>query len=318
MVCLQTLLTGQCIKLNLEDLDDVEAAQTTPDRYQQFEQYINDMMAPYLVRQPADRPPSSPASNDYDQDSVMKPPCWLRLCKKHPEFDQAIKRYRTDAAIGFELNDGSYDILLVPRYRFRYEKRGGRPPRRLFKGQGDIAAGLKARKIGKNQYKFLRDEIFVPFVVKRNVPVTFFEKGKAVRSADVAFFASGMLTFKLNHTTMLLEEKYDRFMLISSELYLRSPLQAGDKVRIATGTLMNSVGEVVTPNHDIDTYLVRIDGGGDEEVEGVHLRRHFSVGGHVSVVASSADGWAGRNCFVTKLEGSSITVSSSNAKDEVC
>jgi hypothetical protein len=311
------LLTGQCIELNREDLDDVDAGHTALDRYQQFEQYINEMMAPYLVHQPANHTPSSPASHDYDEDAVMKAPCWLRLCKKHPEFDKGIKRYRTDAAIGFELNDGLYDILLVPRYRFRFEKRGGRPPRRLFKGQGDVAAGLKARKTGDNQYRFLRDEIFVPFVVKRDVPAKFFEKGKAVQSADVSFFASGMLAFKLNHTTMMLEEKYDRFMHISSELFLRSPLQARDKVRIETGTFMNSVGEVVTPNHDIDTYIVRIDGGGDEEVEGVHLRRHFSVGGHVSVVASSADGWAGRVCFITKLEGSSITVNSSNTKDEV-
>jgi len=305
--------------LNREDLDDVEIGQTTLDRYQEFEQYINDMMAPYLQRPAVERSESRASYGD-DHDSVLKPPCWLRLCKKHPDFDKGIKRYRADAALGFELKNGSYDILLVPRFRFRFEKRGGRPPRRLSVGQGDTTAGIKARKTSDNTYKFLLDEIFVPFVVKRDIPFKFFEKGKTVRSVDVSFFATGMLTFKLNHETMLIGEKYNRFMLISSELFLRSSLEAGERVRIETGSFMSSVGEVVMANHDSDTYILRIDGREDGvEVEGVHLRRHFSVGDHVSVVNSLAKEWVGGVCFITKLqvEGSLITVQSRDTKDEV-
>ncbi|KAF8328765.1 hypothetical protein F5887DRAFT_924101 [Amanita rubescens] len=54
------------------------------------------------------------ASRYDDHNSVMKPPCWLRLCKKHPDFDKGIKRYRADAALGFELKDSSSNMLLVP------------------------------------------------------------------------------------------------------------------------------------------------------------------------------------------------------------
>src|SRR6266576_1999860 len=307
-----------CTKLNCEDLNDGQIGQTTLDRYQEFEKYINDMMAPYLQRPVTAEEPQSQASHYDDHNSVMRPPCWLRLCKKHLDFDKGIKRYRADAALGFELKDGSYDILLIPRFRFRFEKRGGRPPRRLSVGQGDMPAGIKARKIGDNTYKFIFDEIFVPFVVKRDVPSKFFEKGKTVRSVDISFFATGMLTFKLNHETMLMGEKYDRFMLISSELFLRSPLEAGEQVRIETGSFMNSVGEVMMANHDIDTYSVRIDGREDGlEVEGVHLRRCFSVGDHVSVVNSLANDWVGGVCFIAKLEGSLITVQSRDTKDEV-
>ncbi|KAF8323663.1 hypothetical protein F5887DRAFT_927174 [Amanita rubescens] len=300
-----------------EGVDDVEDAQITVDRHQEFEQYINDMMGPYLQR-PANHQPSKQASHDDDDGSLMKPPCWLRLCKKHPDFDKGIKRYRADAAIGFGLNDGSYDVLLIPRYRFKFERRGGRPPRRLFNGPGDVTpGGLKARKIGKDTYKFLLDKIFVPFVVKRGVPAKFFEKGKAVRSADVAYFASGMLTFRLNHAIMV-EEKHNRFMLISSELFLRSPLEAREKVKVETGTFMSMEGEVVMANHDDDTYSVRVDGKEDvEEVEGVHLRRRFSLGDHVSVVTSLANGWAGSVGFITKLEGGLITVQSRDTKDEL-
>src|SRR6266550_3681905 len=281
-----------CTKLNCEDLNDGQIGQTTLDRYQEFEKYINDMMAPYLQWPVTAEEPQSQASHYDDHNSVMRPPCWLRLCKKHLDFDKGIKRYRADAALGFELKNGSYDILLVPRFRFRFEKRGGRPPRRLSVGQGDMPAGIKARKIGDNTYKFLLDEIFVPFVVKRYVPSKFFEKGKTVRSVDISFFATGMLTFKLNHETMLMGEKYDRFMLISSELFLRSPLEAGERVRI--------------------------DGREDGlEVERVHLRRCFSVGDHVSVVNSLANDWVGGVCFIAKLEGSLITVQSRDTKDEV-
>ncbi|KAF8335501.1 hypothetical protein F5887DRAFT_1079142 [Amanita rubescens] len=68
----------------------------------------------------------------------------------------------------------------------------------------------------------------------------------------------------------------------------------------------------------ISTHSVRIDGRKDGvEVEGVHLRRHFSVGDHVSVVNSLAKDWVGGVCFITKLEGSLITVQSHNTKDEL-
>jgi len=81
---------------------------------------------------------------------------------------------------------------------------------------------------------------------------------------------------------------------------------------------MNSVGEVAMANHDIDTYSIWIDGREDGvEVNGVHLRRRFSVGDHVSVVNSLAKDWVGGVCFITKLEGSLITVQSRNTKDEV-
>jgi hypothetical protein len=315
MVCLQTMLNSIILVLNCEDGED--AQMTTVDRHQEFERYIDDMVGPYL-HPPATHEPSRQASHDEDKAYLKKPPCWLRLCKKHPDFDKGIKRYRADTAIGFGLNDGSYDVLLIPRYRFKSERRGGRPPRRLFNGSGDAAGLKKARKIGKDTYKFLLDEIFVPFVVKRGVSANFFEKGKAVRSADVAYFASGMLTFRLNHGIMA-EEKHNRFMLLSSELFLRSPLEAGEKVKVETGSFINIEGEVVMANHDHDTYSMRVDGKEDvEEVEGRHLRRRFSVGDHVSVVTSLANGWAGRVGFITKLQGSLITVQSRDTKDEVC
>ena len=318
MVCLQMLLNFMAPDRTeeLHDVENVQIMQQMLDRNQEFEEYINTMMAPYLQR-PAK--PSSEAPHFPSHESLIKPPCWLRLCKKHPDFDleSGIKRYRADAAIGFDLTDGLYDVLLIPRYRFKFERRGGRPPRRLFEGRGDVAAGLKAKEIGDNTYRFLLDEIFVPFVVKRGVPAKFFEKGNAVRSVDVAFFASGMLTFRLNHA-MMAEEEHNRFMLVSSELFLRSPLEVRDKVKVETGTLMNMEGEVVMANHGDDTYSLQIDGREDiVEVEGMHLRRRFSVGDHVDVVTSLAEGWAGTMGFITKLQGNLITVQSRDMKDEV-
>jgi len=172
----------------------VQIAQTTLDRYQEFEQYIDEMMARYLQR-PVAEEPQSQASHYDDHNSVMKPPCWLRLCKKHLDFDKGIKRYRADAALGFELKDGSYNIHWNPDIGFD-----------LRNVVGALLTGLKAREIGDNNYEFLLDKIFMPFVVKQGVPRKFFEKGKTIRSLDVSFFATGMLTFKLNHKTMMVGE----------------------------------------------------------------------------------------------------------------
>jgi hypothetical protein len=61
-----------------------------------------------------------------------------------------------------------------------------------------------------------------------------------------------MLTFRLNHA-MMAEEKHSRFMLISSKLFLHSPLEAGEKVKVETRTFMTIEGEVVMANHDDDT-----------------------------------------------------------------
>lgn len=274
------------------------------------------MMASYIhpvttAASPSQAPPLPPFGND----PPVAPPCWLRLGKKIRNFGVEINRYRGDAAVGLELNGSSYDILLIPRFRHRFEKRGGRPPRRLFKVPGEIAAGLKAKEKGNNRYRYIRDDIFAPFVVKRGIPIGAFEKNVPVNTTDVAFFASGMLTFTLNHGD-LVGEKHDRFMLLSSELFLRSPLEAGDKVDVESGTLTGSSGEILMAYDNNDTHIVRMEGG-DVEVEGMHLRRHFSVGDHVDVIASSASGWAGRVGFVTKKENKVIVVQSKDTKEEV-
>ena len=52
---------------------------------------------------------------------------------------------------------------------------------------------------------------------------------------------------------MMAEEKHSRFMLISSKLFLHSPLEAGEKVKVETRTFMTIEGEVVMANHDDDT-----------------------------------------------------------------
>ena len=238
------------------------------------------------------------------------PPCWLRFKKKLTNLPD-VKRYKADLALAFEETEsGHYNVIVVPRFKPRYEEGRRRPAPRLFKSKFAFVAGFKgkapAEGLGKNQYTLNHDEIYEPFVVKKVVPLHAFDSHPALKPNDIALFYYGMIDFWDLHPEIsgLIPRS---FIEVTCQLYLRHPLQIDEKVEAVSGYGIGTQGWI----RDLDgtSCSIEVEGkAGLKQIEATHLRRWFKPGDHIKVHFSERLEWRDSLGLVILVEGDLVTV----------
>jgi hypothetical protein len=296
----------------------------TDDRNAGFEEFINTFEARYTN---TTAPPSPrlislnvTAEGLVQAPSVMPhPPCWLRFKKKLTHLPE-VKRYKSDLALAFRRSGSSYDVILPPRFKFRFEEGRRRRPRRLFNSKFAFAAGFKGKAAvkGSKEHRFDLDgdEILEPFVLKSNVPLEAFQPHALVKAEDFRFFYVGMAEFWAFHPE--LSEAISRpFIQLTCRLYLRRALQIDEKVEAVSGYAVGTQGVI----RDIDGTSCSVEVEGERgltEMDERDLERWFQPGDHVRVHWSDQREWVGAQVMVLKLEGELVVVSGDNLADVSC
>ena len=294
------------------------ATALSEERNAAFEEFINTFEARYAGGgeqrgHPHAAPPQSTLSITEEglvQAALVvpRPPCWLRF-KKNLAHLPAVKRYRSDLALAFQRKESEYDVLLIPRFKFRYEEGRRRPSRRLFHRNLALAAGVKGKALaegGKNCIWLDKDQIFEPFTLKSKVPLNAFEPKAKIKADDVALFYRGMVQFwDLNAELSAPITK--KFMLSSCQLYLQSPFLINERVLAFAGHSIGHRGRI----RAIEELYCSIGIEGSvlrEDIDIVNLCRWFQPGDHVKVHWTEWTEWRGAVGLVLKVEGDLVTV----------
>jgi hypothetical protein len=296
----------------------------TDDRNAGFEEFINTFEARYANRT---TPPSPrPISLNVTAEGLVQapptmphPPCWLRFRKKLTHLPE-VKLYKSDLALAFQRKGSRYDVIVAPRFKFKFEEGRRRRPRRLFNSKFAFAAGFKGKAAvkGPNEHRFDLDgdEIFEPFVIKSDVPLEAFQPHALIKAEDLSLFYYGMADFWGLHPE--LSEAIPRpFIQLTCRLYLRRALQIDEKVEAISGYGVGTQGCV----RDIEGTSCSVEVEGEQglkEIDERDLERWFRPGDHVQVHWSDRKEWIGAQAMVLKLEGDLVVVSGDNLAEVSC
>ena len=245
------------------------------------------------------------------------PPCWLRFKKKLTDLP-AVKRYRSDLALAFRREESGYDVLVIPRFKFRYEEGGRRPAPRLFMSRFAFAAGFKGKSPAirsPNRFSLDGDEIFEPFALKSDVPADAFDLRANIKAEEIILFYYGAIEFWELHPD-LSRQITKKFMGLSCRLYLQHPVQINEKVEAVSGYAVGTKGRI--RYIDGDSCTVEVEGEDEgKEVDLIHLRRWFQAGDHVRVHWSEREEWRGALGIVLMVEDELVTVYKDEANPNV-
>jgi hypothetical protein len=240
----------------------------------------------------------------------MKPriPRWLRFKKMLPTMP-GVKRYRSDLALAFRQNESGVDVLVVPRFKFRFEEGRKRATPRLFNSNFTFATGFKGkgRAQGSDHHFFLNgDEILEPFVVKPGVPLNAFQKNPDVRADDVVRFYYGFIQFR-DHHPQLSKPISKKFVDWTCRLYFQQALEVHEKVEAFTGPYIGTRGWINSTEGP--SCWIQVEGQEAlKEIDVHNLQRLFQGGDHVKVHFTDLEPWRGEIGLVVKLEGELVMV----------
>jgi hypothetical protein len=244
------------------------------------------------------------------QAPLTKPrvPRWLRFKKMLPNMP-VVKRYRSDLALAFRENESGVDVLVVPRFKFRFEEGRKRATPRLFNSNSAIATGFKGkgRAQGSDHHFFLNgDEIVEPFVVKPGVPLDAFQKNPDVKADDVVRFYYGFINF-WDHHPQLSKSITKKFVNWTCRLYLQRALEVHEKVEAIAGPYIGTRGWInSTEGHSC---WIQVEGQEAlKEIDARNLQRLFQGGDHVRVQFTDVEPWRGQLGLVLKLKGELVVV----------
>ena len=293
--------------------------------YDGFEEFINFFEARYIGNARATPPSPRPTSLNITAEGQIQaplarpnPPCWLRLKKKITNFP-AVKRYKSDLALAIRRTEAGYDILVVPRFKFKFEVGRKRPEARLFMSKFALVVGTKGKAPKatgtKNGFFFNGDEILEPFALKTGVPFEAFEAHASIKPLDIAVFHHGMADFWQYHPA-LSKPITTTFMSVSCHLYLRHPLQVGERVKAVSGYGLGCQGRIESSSEG--SYTVAINNGEKtQEFDGKDLRRYFKDGDHVKVYRAKQVDWRGALGHVLTIKDDLVTVHADSINADV-
>ena len=311
--------------LGFVDFGGQQTAAAEERVYDGFEEFINTFEARYSGNTRATPPPPHPTSLNVTAEGLIQaplarpnPPCWLRFKKKITTLSD-VKRYKSDLALAIRRTGAGYDVLVVPRFKLKFEEGRKRPAARLFKSNFAfvVRSKIKGPEVtgDENHFSLQGDEIFEPFALKTDVPFEAFETHASIKPGDINAFYIGMADFGAYHPD-LSKSISKAFMSVTCNLFLRHPLQIGERVKAVSGYGLGLRGQIVSSSED--SCSVAINGGAKtQEFDSKDLRRDFKDGDHIKVHWTERKNWRGTVGHILTIKDDSVTVHAAKINDTV-